>query len=92
MSIVVRTKTPPLNLVEPLRAELRGAAGDERLYQPRSMEQLASASVSEQRFLRALFAAFAGTALLLAAMGTGVPDGAARSRDRSADGAGSDGS
>jgi len=69
MSIAVRTKTPPLSVVEPLRFELRGAAGDQALYQPRTMEQLVSASLDRQRFLLILFGAFAGLALLLASIG-----------------------
>ncbi len=69
MSIAVRTKTPPLSLVEPLRFELRGAAGDQALYQPRTMEQLVSASLARQRFLLILFGTFAGMALLLASIG-----------------------
>ncbi len=69
MSIAVRTKTPPLNLLEPLRLELRGAAGDQALYEPRTMEQLVSASLARQRFLLFLFGIFAGIALLLASIG-----------------------
>ncbi len=69
MSIAVRTRTPPLNVVEPLRFELRGAAGDQALYEPRTMEQLVSASLARQRFLLFLFGTFAGIALLLASIG-----------------------
>jgi len=69
MSITMRTKTPPLSAVEPLRLELRGAAGDQALYEPRSMQQLVSASLARQRFLLILFRAFAGLALLLASTG-----------------------
>ena len=69
LSIAVRTKTPPLGLVEPLRFELRGAAADQALYEPRSMEQLVSASLARQRFLLVLFGTFAGMALLLASIG-----------------------
>jgi predicted permease len=69
MSIAVRTKTPPLNLVEPLRLELRGAASDQALYQVRTMEQLVSASLARQRFLLILFGTFAAMALLLASIG-----------------------
>src|SRR5260370_25013285 len=64
-----RTKTPPLNLVEPLRFELRGAARDQALYQIRTMEQLVSASLARQRLLLILFGTFAGMALLLASIG-----------------------
>jgi predicted permease len=69
MSITARTRTPPLHVVEPLRRELRGAAGDQVLYEIRTMEQLVSASLSRQRFLLVLFGIFAGLALLLACTG-----------------------
>ena len=69
MSIAVRTKIGPLNVVEPLRKELRGATGDQVLYEVRSLEQLASATLARQRFLLLLFGAFSGLALLLACIG-----------------------
>jgi predicted permease len=69
MSIVVRTRIPPLNLLESLRREARGATGDQVLYQVNTMEQLASRSLAEQRFLLLLFGLFAGLALLLACIG-----------------------
>jgi ABC-type antimicrobial peptide transport system permease subunit len=69
MSIAVRTTVPPSSVVEPLRRELRGAAGDQALYEPRTMEQLVSASLARQRFLLLLFGIFAGLALLLACIG-----------------------
>jgi predicted permease len=69
MSIAVRTTVPPSSLIEPLRHELRGTAGDQTLYEPRTMEQLASASLDRQRFLLLLFGIFAGLALLLACIG-----------------------
>ena len=73
MSIVVRTTVPPLNEVEPLRRELRGATGgaggDQALYDVHTMEQLVSDSLARQRFLVLLFGIFAGLALLLACIG-----------------------
>jgi predicted permease len=69
MSLAVRTSIPPLNVVEPLRLEARGATGDQILYEVRTMEQLASRSLARQRFLLILFAIFAGLALLLACIG-----------------------
>jgi predicted permease len=69
MSIAVRTRTPPLSLVGPLRLELRGASGDQALYDVRTMEQLVSASLDRQRFLMLLFGIFSGLALLLACIG-----------------------
>jgi predicted lysophospholipase L1 biosynthesis ABC-type transport system permease subunit len=69
MSIAVRTGIPPRSVVEPLRRELRGASGDQVLYEVRTMEQLAHATLARQRFLMVLFGMFAGLALLLASVG-----------------------
>ncbi len=69
MSIAARTTISPLNVVEPLRRELRGAAGDQALYEVHTMEQLVIASLARQRFLLLLFGIFAGLALLLACIG-----------------------
>jgi predicted permease len=69
MSIAVRTSITPLNLVEAVRREVRGATGDQVLYEIRTMEQLASGSLARQRFLLLLFGVFAGLALLLACVG-----------------------
>lgn len=69
MSIAVRTKTPPVEMIEPLRFALRGPAGDQALYEPWTLEQLVAASLERQRFLLFLFGAFAAIALLLASLG-----------------------
>ena len=69
MSIAARTTIPPLKVVQPLGQQLRGAAGDQVLYEIRTMEQLVSASLARQRFLLLLFGIFAGLALLLACIG-----------------------
>ena len=69
MSIAVRTEIPPLGEVASLRSELKGAAGDQVLYEVRTMEQLASDSLSRQRFLLLLFGVFAGLALVLSCIG-----------------------
>jgi predicted permease len=69
MSIAVRTNIAPLSEVEPLRRELRGAAGDQVLYEVRTMEQLANDSLARQRFLLLLFGIFAALALVLASIG-----------------------
>lgn len=69
MSIAVRTSVPPLGIVEALRHEVRGVAGDQVLYEVRTMEQLAGASLARQRFLMLLFGIFAVLALLLASIG-----------------------
>ncbi len=68
-SVAVRTSVPPLSVVEPLRHALRGDTGDQVLYQVRTMEQLARATLARQRFLLLLFGIFAGLALLLASIG-----------------------
>jgi predicted permease len=69
MSMAARTTVPPLSMVEPLRRELLGTTGDQTLYDVRTMEQLASASLAVQRFVMVLFGVFAGLALLLACIG-----------------------
>ncbi len=69
MSIAVRTGIAPLNVVEPLRRDLRGATNDQVLYAVQTLEQLASNSLAQQRFLLLLFGIFAGLALLLACIG-----------------------
>jgi predicted permease len=69
MSVAVRTSIPPLGLVQPLRRDLRGATGDQVLYQVRTLEQLARATLDRERFLVLLFGIFAGLALLLACVG-----------------------
>jgi predicted permease len=69
MSVAVRTSVPPLSVVQPLRRELRGSTGDQVLYEVRTLEQLARASLDRQRFLTLLFGIFAGLALLLACIG-----------------------
>jgi len=68
-SIVVRTNVAPLGVVGSLRRELKGATGDQVLYEVRTMEQLASESLALQRFLLVLFGIFAGLALILASIG-----------------------
>ena len=69
MSITMRTRSAPLEIVTALQHELRGASGDQTLYDVRTMEELAGASLDRQRFLSVLFAIFAGLALLLACTG-----------------------
>jgi putative ABC transport system permease protein len=69
MSIAVRTTISPMNVLGPLRQEVRGATGDQVLYGVHTMEQLANDSLARQRFLLLLFSVFAGLALLLACIG-----------------------
>ena len=69
MSIVVRTEVPPLSILPSLRHELRGVSSDQVVYEVHTMEQLASDTLSRQRFLLLLFGIFAALALLLACIG-----------------------
>src|SRR5262249_18072661 len=69
MSIAVRTDVDPLSVVEPIRQAVRGAAGDQVVYQIRTMEQLAESSIARQKFLVLLFGTFAALAMLLACIG-----------------------
>ncbi|MGE5836327.1 MAG: ADOP family duplicated permease [Acidobacteriota bacterium] len=69
MSIAVRTTVDPEQVLGPLRRELRGAAGDQVLYQVNTLDQLANGTLARQRFLLLLFSVFAGVALLLAFIG-----------------------
>jgi predicted permease len=69
MSIAVRTSVDPMSVVEPLRNEIRGATGDQVLYEINTFEGLATASLARQRFLLLLFGIFAALALLLACIG-----------------------
>jgi len=59
----------PMSVVEPLRNEIRGATGDQVLYEINTFEGLATASLARQRFLLLLFGIFAALALLLACIG-----------------------
>jgi predicted permease len=69
MSIAVRTNVAPLSVVSSLQEALKGATGDQVLYEVRTMEQLAGDSLALNRFLLTLFGVFAGLALLLACIG-----------------------
>lgn len=69
LSIAVRTRIPPLGELPTLNRAVRGETGDQVLYEVNTLEQLASASISRQRFLLQLFGIFAGVALLLACIG-----------------------
>jgi predicted permease len=69
MSIAVRTSGPPLNMIEPLEREVRGATGDQVINEILTMEQIASATLAQQRMLLLLFGIFAALALLLACIG-----------------------
>jgi putative ABC transport system permease protein len=57
------------SLVQPLRAMLQDLDADVPMYGVRSLDQLSSAAVAQPRLYLVLIASFAGTAMLLAAIG-----------------------
>ncbi len=59
----------PSALIEPLRAALRDLDPDVPMFRVRSMEQIASSAVAQPRLNTILIGAFAGSAMLLAAIG-----------------------
>ncbi|MDQ3918701.1 MAG: ABC transporter permease [Acidobacteriota bacterium] len=69
MTIVVRTASDPLQLVGPVREQVRAMDKDLPVFKVQTMEQMVAASVSRTRFTMTLLSLFAGVALLLAAVG-----------------------
>jgi putative ABC transport system permease protein len=70
MSIVAKARNgDPSSLVQPLRALLQDLDPDVPMSAVRSMDQIAAAAVAQPRLYLVLIASFAGTALLLAAIG-----------------------
>ena len=70
LSVVVKTKNgEPSTLIEPLRTALREQDPDVPMFRVQSMEQIASAAVAQPRLNTILIGAFAGSAMLLAAIG-----------------------
>ena len=96
MSIAVRTTIAPLNMVEPLRREVRGTASDQVLYEVRTMEQLVSDTLARQRFLVAIvwYIRRPGVVARLHRnlWRAGIPDQPTRSGNRRTHGAWGDGS
>jgi putative ABC transport system permease protein len=69
MSVVVRARGGPAALVEPMRAALADLDPDVPMFRVRTMEQIAANAVAQPRLYMVLIACFAGTAMLLAAIG-----------------------
>ena len=69
MAIVARARGEASSLVEPMRAVLRDIDPDVPMFAVRSMEQIAANAVAQPRLYLVLIACFAGTAMLLAAIG-----------------------
>ena len=66
---VVRTKVEPHSLIKPIQQELTDASGGLALAPIRSMDEIVSRSTANQDFNTLALTIFAGTALLLAAIG-----------------------
>jgi putative ABC transport system permease protein len=69
LSIAVRTATSQAPVAPALRAELREIDKDMPVYNLRPMSEIVATSVATERFYMVLLTAFAGVALLLAAVG-----------------------
>ena len=68
-SIVVRTPLDAATLIPAIKATVYQSGSDQPIYNVQTMRQIVSDSMSEQRFPMILLGAFAGLALLLAAVG-----------------------
>jgi putative ABC transport system permease protein len=69
LSVVVKARGEPAAMIEPSRGILRELDPDVPMFAVRSMRQIASNAVAQPRLYMVLIACFAGTALLLAAIG-----------------------
>ena len=66
---VARSGGDPLAMVPAVRSAVSKPGNDQPVYSVRTMEQIISASIADRRFSMLLLGAFAGLALLLAAVG-----------------------
>ena len=69
LSLVVRTARDPMDLTRAVRAELDTLDKEVPLENVRTMTQLVAASVAQRRLSTQLLSAFAGAAVLIAALG-----------------------
>jgi len=68
-SIIVRTPLAPVTVIPAIKAMVYQAGNDQPVYNVQTIRQIVADSMSEQRFPMILLGAFAGLALLLAAVG-----------------------
>jgi putative ABC transport system permease protein len=68
-ALVARTEGDPLSFVTAVRGEVKALDKDQPISNVHTLEELVTGSVATRRFNMALLAAFAGLALLLAAVG-----------------------
>jgi predicted permease len=69
LQIIVRTPLSAATVLPTIKTAVYGSGGDQTVYDVRTMQQIASESMSPQRFPMILLGAFAGLALLLASVG-----------------------
>jgi putative ABC transport system permease protein len=69
MSLVIRTPSNPKNVTSAVRQVVAGIDRQQPVYDVMTLERYCSGSVSDQRLTVYLLAAFAGLALILAAVG-----------------------
>ncbi|HKP02917.1 MAG TPA: ABC transporter permease [Chthoniobacterales bacterium] len=69
MTLTVRTAGNPLGLAQPVEAQVHAMDKDQPVSEVRTMEQWVAKSMAQIRFSSSLLMAFAGLALLLAAVG-----------------------
>src|SRR5262249_18957655 len=67
--LVVRTSAAPLDLARAVRDAVLGVDRGQSLTKFAAMDQVVAASIAQRRFVLTLISAFAGLALLLAAIG-----------------------
>jgi putative ABC transport system permease protein len=69
LTVVAKSRGDAASLIEPIRVVLRDLDPDVPMYAVRSMDQLVSNAIAQPRLYLVLIASFAGTAMLLAAIG-----------------------
>ena len=69
LTVVAKSRGDAASLIEPMRAVLRDLDPDVPMYAVRSMDQIVSNAIAQPRLYLMLIATFAGTAMLLAAIG-----------------------
>ena len=69
LTVIVRTRLDLATAMPAIKSVLYASGGDQPVYRVKTMQKIASDSMSSQRFPMILLGAFAGLALLLAAVG-----------------------